>query len=416
MEVKMGIIKVEVNIAEVTAAIEAFRTNRVRALDSFTAELRAAASDAINRLLHAEMALFLGHHDGDGNKRNGFEEREYTLKGIGSLRIRMPVDRKSLFESQIIPKHERMDPKLKEDMAVLHLAGLSTRTLSLMSKRILGVEVSATTVSDSLGLISERAVQWLERPIKKPYWALYIDGTNFKVQRRGTTEKEPSLVVVGVDDDNRQSVLAVEPGTRDNVDSWRSVFNSLIKRGLDISKVRIGVMDGLPGLENLFVQTFPFSVTARCWKHALGNALNKSPARLQEAFKTLVHKIMYAESEDSARVAFIKLKEVMGRDAERAVYCIEKDLESLLVHYRFDRSLWRALKTSNSVERVHKEFKRRTKIMEGLGERTLRCVQAFTALKLEMGWRSAPLDSKKFKNLMHVKFNGLESAANALLN
>lgn len=416
MEINMGIIKVEVNIAELTTAVEAFKTNRLRALESFTLEVRNAVADAVNRLLHAEMALFLGSTDGEGNKRNGYEEKEYALKGVGAIRIRVPVDRKSRFESAIIPKHERVDPRLKEDMAVLHLAGLSTRTMSLMSKRLLGVEVSPTTVSDSLDLIADKATKWLERPITRPYWALYIDGTNFSVQRRGSTEKEPSLVVVGVDDDNRRSLLAVEPGTRDDVACWEACFRSLIERGLDPLQVRIGLMDGLPGLEDLFQRTFANSVTGRCWKHALGNAVAKAPARLRDAFLKLTHAVMYAESENAARVAFDRLKATMGADADRAVRCLEKDLDSLLVHYRFDRSLWRALKTTNTVERVHKEFKRRTKVMEGLGERTLRCVVAFTALRLEMGWRKDAINASKFQNLTGVKRNEIESTVNALLH
>jgi transposase-like protein len=416
MEINMGIIKVDVNIAELTTAVEAFKTDRLKALESFSSEVRNAVGDAINRILHAEMTLFLGSVDEQSNKRNGFKEKQYTLKGVGTLQIRVPKDRHHRFESAVIPKHERIDPRLKEDLAVLHLAGLSTRTLSLMSKRLLGVEVSPTTVSDSLELISGKALKWLERPITRNYWALYIDGTNFHVQRRGSTEKEPSLVVVGVDDDNRRSILAIEPGTKDNVSCWESVFDSLIKRGLDPSAVRIGLMDGLPGLENLFLRTFPRSVTARCWKHALSNAVAKTPARLREAFKKLAHAVMYAQSEDAARVAFTRLKEAMGNDAERAVRCLEKDLDSLLVHYRFDRTLWRALKTTNTVERVHKEFKRRTKVMEGLGEQTLKCVVAFTALRLEMGWQRDAVNSTKFSNLVGVKKNEVESTVTALLH
>lgn len=416
MEINMGIIKVEVNIAELTTAVEAFKANRLRALESFTVEVRSAVADAVNRLLHAEMALFLGSSDGEGTKRNGYEEKEYALKGVGAIRIRVPVDRKNRFESAIIPKHERVDPRLKEDMAVLHLAGLSTRTMSLMSKRLLGVEVSPTTVSESLDLIADRATKWLERPLTRPYWALYIDGTNFSVQRRGSTEKEPSLVVVGVDDDNRRSILAVEPGTKDNVACWEACFRSLIERGLDPLKVRIGLMDGLPGLEDLFQRTFANSVTGRCWKHALGNAVAKAPSRLRDAFLKLTHAVMYAESEAAARVAFERLKTTMGTDAEKAVRCLEKDLDSLLVHYRFDRSLWRALKTTNTVERVHKEFKRRTKVMEGLGERTLRCVVAFTALKLELGWRKDAINASKFQNLTGVKRNEIESTVTALFH
>lgn len=80
----MGIIKVEVNIAEMTKAVEAFRINRRKALETFSLEVRSAVTDAVNRLLHAEMTLFLGTADGQENKRNGYEKKEYTLKGKSS--------------------------------------------------------------------------------------------------------------------------------------------------------------------------------------------------------------------------------------------------------------------------------------------------------------------------------------------
>ena len=74
---------------------------------------------------------------------------------------------------------------------------------------------------------------------------------------------------------DRMSLLAVEPGTKDNASSWRAVFAELSNRGLDMSAVRIGVMDGLPGLETVFLETFQNAVTARCWVHALRNASPK---------------------------------------------------------------------------------------------------------------------------------------------
>ena len=81
-------------------------------------------------------------------------------------RINLPKDRKSRFESSIVKKSERIDPRIKEDLAVLHLAGISKRTLGMISKRILGLEVSKDTVNQGLLVIQESAVQWLERPLK----------------------------------------------------------------------------------------------------------------------------------------------------------------------------------------------------------------------------------------------------------
>jgi putative transposase len=414
MQLTMGIIKIEVSVPEAVQALEEFRKNRIHALDMIGGEIRTAVASAFNTFLNTEMSLFLGRPDQTDNKRNGYQEREYALKGVGCLRIRMPIDRKRKFESAVVPPREQIDPRLKEEMAILHLAGLSTRTMAMVSRRVLGVEVSTDTVSASLESIEERALGFLTRPLEKKYWGLYIDGTNFRIQRRGTTAKEPSLVVLGIDEKNCLSILAVEPGTKDNVAAWTAVFSELRRRGLDMGAVRIGIMDGLPGLERLFQETFPNSVTARCWVHALTNAVAKTPARFRGMFKTLVHEVMYSTSENAARVKFGELKAAMGADAERAVHCLEKDLDSLLVHYRFEKAFWRALKTTNPIERVNREFKRRTKSMDSLGEKTLQTLVAFTAIRLEFGWQTTPINSTRLKSLIGVKKNQIESTAETL--
>jgi putative transposase len=414
----MGIIKVEINFPELKDAVASLEHGRKKFFELLTQELRDVASNAINQVLSSEMTVFLGKPSESGNKRNGYHTREYALKGLGGVTLRMPLDRHRRFESAVIPKGEQIDPRLKEDMAVLHLAGISTRDLEMMSKRLLGVEVSRQTVSNSLGEIQGKAVDWLTRPLTGRYWALYVDGTNFKIQRRGSTEKEPSLVVLGIDEFNRKSILAIEPGTKDNVDAWASVFGELIKRGLKSDDVRIGIMDGLPGLETLFKSTFPKSVTARCWVHSLRNALAKTPARLRDAFKLMAHKVMYATSEDQARLAFRALKEAMGADAERAVHCLEKDLDSLVVHFRFEKRFWIALKTTNPIERINKEFKKRSRSMGTLGELTLECLLAFTALRLEMGWKQVSVDSAGLAKVFEVrhKANAIEETVAELIH
>ena len=223
-------------------------------------------------------------------------------------------------------------------------------------------------------------------------------------------------MVLGIDESNRMSILAIEPGTKDNTEAWAAVFSELRKRGLDIDAVRVGIMDGLPGLERLFKETFPNAMTARCWVHALKNACAKVPTRLHEVFKKLAHQVMYASSENAARMAFGELKSAMNTDAQRAVHCLEKDLDSLLVHYRFEKSLWRVLRTTNPIERVNKEFKRRTKSMETLGERTLEILVAFTALRLEWGWHRTPVNSPKLIGLSGVKQNQIESTLESLIH
>lgn len=161
-----------------------------------TNEIKDGVVQLFNQLLHSEMDIFLGAPDQQDNKRNGYEEREYALKGVGCVRIRVPVDRKRNFKSSILPPREQIDPRLREDIVVLHLAGISNRVLAMISKRILGVEVSTDTVTKSLDSIEGKALEWLERPINKKYWALFIDVMVqiLKFNAAGALRKSPHLL------------------------------------------------------------------------------------------------------------------------------------------------------------------------------------------------------------------------------
>ena len=403
MTIQMGIIKVEIKIPELVKAVEVFKENNRKLFEVIGSEIKSSVSNTLNQLLQTEMDLFLGQPDQSSNKRNGFYEREFAIKNVGCVRIRMPRDRNKKFTSSLVPKNEQIDSRLKEDLAVLHLAGISNRTLAMVSKRILGIRVSKDTVHNSLAVVEEKALAWLERDLTKKYWCLFIDGTNFKIQRRGSTEKEPTLVVVGIDENNHTSLLALQAGQKDDAASWGAVFDDLIKRGLKPEEVQVGVMDGLTGLEKKFKQYFNKSVTARCWVHAKTNTLLKCAVRLRDPFEILLNEVMFAQSESQARVKFNNLKKQMGADCQRAVGCIEKDLESLLAHYKFEKRFWRVLRTTNPIERVNKELKRRTKSMEGLGEKTLNILLAFTAMRLEYNWSLLPVDSNSINNLEQVK-------------
>ncbi len=416
MNTVMSIVKIEIKMPELVKAVDQFKKNRLQALEQITNEFKSSISQTFTQILEAELELFLGQDDQINNKKNGYYEKEYSLKNIGAVKIKIPKDRQRKFSSSIIPKKERMDPRLKEDLAVLHLAGISNRTLALISKRILGVQVSTQTIQDSLSIIEDQALSWLDREITEDYWALYIDGTNFKIQRRGSTEKEPTLVVLGIDNSNRMSILSLQPGHKDQAKDWEHVFEDLSRRGLNSAAVKIGIMDGLAGLESKFKQHYINAVSARCWVHAKKNILSKVPSRLQDPFSQLLNKVMYSDSKNNAALAFEKLKKEMNTDAVRAIKCLEKDLKSLLVHYDFDKSLWRCLKTTNPIERVNKELKRRTKVMEGVGEKTLNILLAFTALRLEYNWRKVPVDSATINNLKNVnKENQIEGTLEKLI-
>lgn len=177
-----------------------------------------------------------------------------------------------------------------------------------MSGHLLGIRVSANEVSNALHTIIPAAKAFLSRPLGERKWMyLYVDGTNFRV-RRSTVDIEPTLVVLGVDETGRKSVLSMVQGDKDSRTAWDAVFVDLKERGLDGSSVRAAIMDGLPGLGEAFREAFPSAKVLRCWVHKARNVMPLVPRRYQPAFQATWNAVAYAESLDAARVAFDKLK------------------------------------------------------------------------------------------------------------
>jgi len=393
------LMKIIVRIHDVVALARRFESSPRQAMQEVVEQARSAVRSTLEQVMDAEIGLFLGQDTERGNKRNGFVTRTFGIKGIGALQLRVPRDRVGNFVSNVVPAKRRYDEALEKDVALLHLAGLSTRMLAHLSGHVLGVRVSHSEVSSALAKLVPAAKSFLDRPLgERRFKYLYVDGTFFNV-RRTTVDKEPTLVVIGVDETDHKTVLSMVQGDKDNRRAWEMVFARLKERGLDPSAVRLGVMDGLPGLPAAFTEAFCNARVARCWVHKARNVMPLVPRRYQADFQDGWDAIAYAESGATARAAFDALASRWGAACRDAIECLERDLDALLLHYEFPKAHWDALRTTNPIERVNKEFKRRSKAMETIGADGLKVLLAFTALRLEYGWASTPITSNKLTHL-----------------
>jgi len=392
-------MKLVVKVQDVVELVKRFEVSPAAAMRELGEQVRQGAREVLERVMDAEIELFLGRDVEADNKRNGFTTRTFVLKGVGALKLRVPRDRAGRFETKVVPSNRRYDEALEKDLALLHLAGLSTRVLSHVSRGVLGLSVSPSEVSNALKTIVPAAKAFLERDLSgRRFKYLWIDGTNFKV-RRTTVGREPTLVVIGVDENDKKSVVAMVQGDKDARSAWEMVFATMKERGFDGSAVQLGIMDGLPGLGEAFLAAFPNAKVARCWIHKLRNVLTLVPRRYQAEFKRDWDKVSYGSGRADAETAFTALKTRWLPIAGDAVARLEKDLAALLCHYDFPREHWSALRTTNPIERVNKEFKRRSKSMEQMGSDGLKALLAFTALRLEFGWSTTPITSPKLANL-----------------
>jgi len=328
-----SLMKIVVKVRDVVELARRFETAPAETMREVVATLSEGVRQTLEEVMEAEIGLFLGQGAERGNKRNGFATRTFGIKGLGAIQLRVPRDRLGRFDSHVVPAKRQYDAALERDMALLHVAGLSTRMLSHLSKQLLGMKVSHMEVSRSLQTLLPAAKGFLERPLSgHRYKYLYVDGTFFHV-RRTTVEKEPTLVVLGVDEEERRSILAMIQGDKDAVDAWRMVFARLKERGLDASAVELGIMDGLAGLQVAFRESFCNARTARCWVHKARNVLPRVPRRYQTEFLTHWNAVAYADDGSAARSAFEALKARWSGACTDAVESMERDIEALLVHY-----------------------------------------------------------------------------------
>jgi putative transposase len=190
-----------------------------------------------------------------------------------------------------------------------------------------------------------------------------------------------------------------KPATKNLRAAWREFFKDLKSRGLQGHNVVLGIMDGLPGLEKVFKEEFANAKIQRCQVHVAKNVLAKVPRKLKQAVADDMRSIFYASSKDKALELFVQFKQRWDKELPSAVKCLDKSLNACLLFFDFPEEEWISLRTTNIIERLNKEFKRRTKPMEIVaGEAACYRLLAFISLKMELHWRSTPI-GKVRKNL-----------------
>jgi putative transposase len=391
-------MKLDVTVAEVAEIINVIHQGPESLFEMIRSKVQRSVEGYLTQLMKDELSGFLGRKpyeriEEETNHRNGSYGRKFTLKGIGELAVKVPRDRKGEFTTQVIPRSKQYEDSLREDLCAMFLAGVSTRTLSIMSERLIGRKISPNEVSNSSRALTEAVEAWRERDLStEAFKYIFLDGVNFSMRINGSVEKVPVLVAIGVNEEGHRTVLGLQAGDKESASNWREFFKDLKRRGLDCSTVFLGIMDGLPGLEKVFEDEFPAAKVQRCQIHVTRNVLAKVPRKLKKVIADEIRSIFYASSREKALEFFDQFKTRWEKDLPSAVKSLEASLDSCLTYLEFPEEEWICLRTTNVIERLNKEFKRRTKPMEILaGERSCYTLLAFVCLKMELKWRSKPI-------------------------
>ena len=407
-------MKLEISIPEAVSIFKEINEQPEQLYEMIRTDIRETIGQYLSGLMDAELTHFLGRKpyeriQGETNHRNGSYDRNFTLKGIGEVDLQVPRDRKGDFKTQVIPKSKRYEDALRQDLCLMFLTGISTRSLSMISKRLIGRKISAGEISNVNNELIEAAEKWRTRDLsEESIKYMFIDGVCFDMRIGKSIESIPVLAAVGVKKTGQKLVLGLQAGDKESASNWREFFKDLKERGLSSQKVTLGIMDGLPGLERVFKEEFTNAKVQRCQVHVARNVLAKAPKKLKKAVADDLRSIFYASSKKKAREFFGKFTDKWGKDLPSAVKCLDTSIEACLTFYNFPEGEWISLRTTNIIERLNKEFKRRTKSMEIVaGERACYTLLTFICLKMELHWRSNPI-GKVHRNLSFFK----ESAFN----
>ena len=402
-------MKVEISVSEVIQVFKELEAEPGKILEIVRTEMPEAVGDYLSRVMQLELTRFLGRQpyervEVEPNHRNGSYPRRFALKGIGELAVKVPRDRQGAYQTQVIPRSQQYEDEIRQDIAVMYLGGVSTRTLSMVSQRLLGHRISAGEVSRCSRQLVGAIENWRNRDLSRlKFKYLFCDGVCFEMRAGKTIQKVSVLVAIGVTETGQREVIGIQAGDKESAANWREFFKDLKRRGLNSQAVVLGIMDGLPGLEKVFREEFQNGKVQRCQVHVARNVLAKVPQKLKQQVADDIRSIFYASSKEKALAFSAEFRECWQKDLPSAVKCLQNSLGSCLTFFDFPEEEWISLRTTNIIERLNKEFKRRTKPMEIVaGENACYTLLAFISIKMELHWRANPVGKVRY-NLPSLK-------------
>lgn len=314
----------------------------------------------LEKMLQEERLIYLEHHP--ETKGNGYYVRDLQLP-CGELEdLRVPRSRDGGFKSQLLPHRRRSVEETQELVRALLLAGVSTRKIGEVLKQLYGMQLSPTTASRLAQIAQEEITAWRERPLSGRYAVIQLDAV-FVPLRRDRVGKEAVYVALAIQEDGQRQILGYWlPGGSESAENWREILQELRQRGVE--EVEFIVSDGLSGLKEVIAEVFPQARYQRCVVHMMRHSGNKVRPRDREAILGDFKRVYRAIDLEEAYQHFEELTQRWGRIYPRLIAAWQQALPDLLSFMVLPFPIRAYVYSTNALERVNKEIKRRLKSME----------------------------------------------------
>jgi len=357
------------------ASDEAVRADGATSLETL---IRQRARGLIDAIVEEELEAALGAAESArvGAARQGYRHgtRERTLTtSLGPTTFAMPRARLRTAEgasvewrSDLVPRYQRRSERVDEAILGVYLSGTNTRRIKgALAPLLRGGPLSKDAVSRLVGRLADDFETWRRRDLAADQIQyLLLDGWYPKVRIGKRRVRVPVLVTLGVRADGERVVLDVRLTGDESTAAWRDVIRSLAER--QVGRPLLAIVDGSAGLAAALREQWPTVAIQRCTAHKLRNLEAKAPVRLREELAEEYRRMIYAESRtlvDQARARFTKKWRLR---CPAVVECLEEAGDDLFTFLRFPKTQWKALRTTNALERINGEFRRRTKTQASL--------------------------------------------------
>lgn len=332
--------------------------------------------------------------------RNGHYERDLVTT-MGAIKD-LPVPRtRSSFHTELFERYQRRQAELDESICAMFVKGVSTAGVGEIIEALTDTHPSPSTVSRVFHSLEDEFAGWKQRELKAHYLYAFADGTYFTVIYDENGCKMPILAVIGIDEDGKREVLAFTVGERENQKAWEDLLENLKERG--VQAVDLWITDGNKAMLNAIELKFSTSKRQRCIKHKMDNVLGYIPEKQQELVRPELQAIFYQTSREKAdqeAVAFITKYEKVY---PTAIECLQRDWNACLTFYGFPEKHWKFIRTSNIIERLFGEVKKRSHKMAAAFRNEESCLLMFYAVIRSVKLRkiSVPAKAAETSQFLH---------------
>jgi putative transposase len=347
--------------------------------------LKTIIEQTVQQVLEAEMeeALQAGKGERSENRlgyRSGYYGRTLVTR-VGKIELRVPQDRQGRFRTEVFERYQRSEKALVAAMLEMYVQGVSTRKVKIITEELCGHEFSSSTVSRIVKTLDEELEKFAQRRLEEPYPYLILDARYEKVREDGAVRSQAVLVAIGINWEGRRTVLAVELAHRESVSSWRDLLVSLRQRSLQ--GVEFVVSDDHAGLRRAIQEVLPEAVWQRCYVHFLRNALDYLPRKADDDCLQELRWIYDRRDAQEARQDLSAWLLKWGKRYAKLCSWVEENIEETLSFYRLPRQHHKNLKSTNMLERLMEELKRRTLVVR-IFPNAPACLRLVRALAVEI--------------------------------